>query len=582
VPVEGEDESSNSKTGTPKDRETAPLEQDQRSNREIVDDPSRQKLSPEEIEQLKREETGGGRDLIARLVQSHSAIAQKTNFSLAKYTQRKARKYLRRFTVLPLDVPLLARWLISEKEPPRILELREETLALIGSWANVRWSDGLEKWVVDGDVLERGAGRWLVVDETGGLVVAAMAERMGILYPSDEENADEGEEHAHGAEVNAPASEVAAGTENQNGIDEAADEQDDDDAPAAQQQNRPASHQHQRRRRRRRKLAMSARSNTITVLHANAQPNLSLLKYFQFDTSSPSPAHPLYTHLKSLSWLQLLCPDEDAGYAEPESVEDSVLREWKSGKRAVYFRKRRRWERVRSVVDEARAGAYDGLVVAAGAMSAVTILQHAVPLLRGGAPVVVYSPYVEPLAELADLYSTARRAAFVTASAAAAAAVTPDADADAAGLPKDDFPVNPSLLLTPMVQTVKVQQWQCLPERTHPAMTSRGGAEGYLFTSTRVLPAEGKVSARGKGNKRRKVADVLTGQEEDAKESAAEAPPLSTTETDAAKYPAESLPSSTKHDDTVKVETEALSSSTEKDANKPGPEVLPASAVIER
>jgi len=35
-------------------------------------------------------------------------------------------------------------------------------------------------------------------------------------------------------------------------------------------------------------------------------------------------------------------------------------------------------------------------------------------------------------------------------------------------------------------------------------MTGRGGAEGYLFTATRVLPAEGKVEARGK-YKRRKV-----------------------------------------------------------------------------
>ena len=29
-------------------------------------------------------------------------------------------------------------------------------------------------------------------------------------------------------------------------------------------------------------------------------------------------------------------------------------------------------------------------------------------------------------------------------------------------------------------------------------MTGRGGAEGYLFTATRVVPAEGRVEARGK------------------------------------------------------------------------------------
>ena len=36
-------------------------------------------------------------------------------------------------------------------------------------------------------------------------------------------------------------------------------------------------------------------------------------------------------------------------------------------------------------------------------------------------------------------------------------------------------------------------------------MTSKGGAEGYLFTATRVLPAEGKVEARGRFSKKRKV-----------------------------------------------------------------------------
>jgi len=36
-------------------------------------------------------------------------------------------------------------------------------------------------------------------------------------------------------------------------------------------------------------------------------------------------------------------------------------------------------------------------------------------------------------------------------------------------------------------------------------MTGRGGSEGYLFTATRVLPAEGNVQARGRFAKKRKV-----------------------------------------------------------------------------
>jgi tRNA (adenine-N(1)-)-methyltransferase non-catalytic subunit len=35
-------------------------------------------------------------------------------------------------------------------------------------------------------------------------------------------------------------------------------------------------------------------------------------------------------------------------------------------------------------------------------------------------------------------------------------------------------------------------------------MTDRGGAEGYLFTAYRVIPAQGKIEARG-NHKRRKT-----------------------------------------------------------------------------
>jgi tRNA (adenine-N(1)-)-methyltransferase non-catalytic subunit len=75
-----------------------------------------------------------------------------------------------------------------------------------------------------------------------------------------------------------------------------------------------------------------------------------------------------------------------------------------------------------------------------------------------------------------------------------------------------EFPVNPTLLLAPMLQTARARSWQVLPGRTHPLMTSRGGAEGFLFTATRVLPVEGKVEARGRfrAGKKRKMADVAS------------------------------------------------------------------------
>ncbi|KAI9800464.1 MAG: tRNA (adenine(58)-N(1))-methyltransferase non-catalytic subunit trm6 [Piccolia ochrophora] len=449
-----------------------------RTNRDTIDDPGRQSMTMDEIEALKKEGTSSGKDLIARLMLSHSGLGQKTSFSLAKYTLRKTKKYLRRFTVLPLDVPVLLHWLVSEKDPSKIMELRDETLALVASMANVHHGGAQLVFGDQDDIEKTGHGRWLMVDETGGMYVAAMAERMGILHPSEEDEDD--------STLSPPTNQALQTTSNPLGRIEDDEDQLGKGQTYAPHKDRPP--------------AMSARSNYITLLHANAQPNLSLLKYFMFDSSNPSAKHPLYTHLKTVSWLQLLSPEEDPGYAEPESVPDEEFRSWKSGKRGTYYRKRRRWERTTRVVNETRAGGFDGLIVAS-AMNPTTILQHAVPLLRGSAQVVVYSPYIEPLAELADLYSTPRRAAFATNP--------PEPES----LPSEDFPLNPTLLLAPTVQTIKLRNWQCLPGRTHPMMTGRGGGEGYIFTATRVIPLEGKVEARGKF-KRRKVVQETTEVEE--------------------------------------------------------------------
>ena len=78
-----------------------------RNNRLTVDDASRQALSMAEIEELKKAGTGSGKDIIAKIMASHNAIDEKTSFSLAKYTLRKSKKYMKRFTALPMDIGLL-------------------------------------------------------------------------------------------------------------------------------------------------------------------------------------------------------------------------------------------------------------------------------------------------------------------------------------------------------------------------------------------------------------------------------------------------------------------------------------------
>lgn len=446
-----------------------------RTNRHIVDDSGSQIMTMDEIEAMKAQNTGSGKELVAKILDSHSALDKKTAFALAKYTLRKTKKYLKRFTVLPLDVSMLAKWILTDKEPLKIMELREEILALIGSWSNVHCTPQPPVSISSEQASTARAGRWLVIDETAGLLVAYMAEKMGILYP----DRLEGQEHKPDSFSNSVVKDADREPDFEN-------LQPIDPEQSSRNQHKPPPH----------KGNLPMTTNTVTVLHANAQPNLSLLKYFHFDPFNPTSSHPLSSHLTMLSWLQLLSPEDDAGYTEPETVPEEVLQSWKSGKRSNYFRKRRRWERIKFVVDETRAGGFDGLIIAS-VMNPTSILRHAVPLLRGAAQVVVYSPNIESLAELADNYSSARRTAFINNP--------PDQDA----MPTEDFPVNPTLLLAPTIYSARARSWQVLPGRTHPLMTGRGGSEGFVFTATRVLPAEGKVEARGKF-KRRKVESGAT------------------------------------------------------------------------
>lgn len=517
-----------------------------KSNMNITDDPLNQKLTYTEIEALKSDAAANPKELIAKIMANHSTLDQKTAFSLAKYTLRKQKKYMKRFTVLPVDVGTLTDWMMNEKDFAKIMEVRNETLGLMGSWANVHASGPVKE-------NEEPRSRYLVVDDTGGLVVAAVAEKMGILHHQKQQELTQTSTVQAEPQYTVPATATS---------------------PAAQQQ--PSSDQPLRRPRYEHNPATS---NTITLIHANQQPNLSLLRYFSFDpTQPPSPSdaspHPLHAHLHTLSWLQLLQPELDATYAqEPETKTPEELSAMKGNHRSTYYRKRRRWQRTKQVVDATKVGGYNGLIIASFT-NPVTICQHLVPLLAGGAQVVVYNPHIEPLMELCDVYSTARRTAYLThlrerqqkdevkdgnkATSASVSASTPPGknvpttmdvtvetetqgqDPDKQSQPtttdknqdqQDElqhqltpstlpFPVDPTLLLTPAIHHSVARPWQVLPGRTHPLMMGKGGAEGgYIMVSTRVIPVEGVVvQARGRqGRSKGKKRDEIGAEDGDAR-----------------------------------------------------------------
>ncbi|EQL01970.1 tRNA (adenine-N(1)-)-methyltransferase non-catalytic subunit trm6 [Ophiocordyceps sinensis CO18] len=442
-----------------------------RSNREIIDDSARQTLTTAEIEELKRKGAAAGKELIAKLMLSHTGIDQKTAFSLAKYKLLKEKKYLRRFTVLPVDVTLLAQWVLEDRDAGRILDMRLEMIGLVGCWADVHFGG----FPIPGATEPHG-GRWLAVDDAGGLLVAVMAERMGILH----RDAEEDEDHLDSIS--------GLGT-----------------SDAAEDKQMTTAQRNPRKRPRRDDFDDHyALTNTITVVHFNTQPNLSLLRYFDYDASDPNPPfpyHPLFTNLLPISWLQFVNPEEDPVYADkPADATPEELANWKANRRGNYHRKRRRWARTRQIVDGTRAGGFSGLAVAS-AMDPVSVLRHALPLLAGGSPIAISSPNIEPLTQLADCFAIARRTAWVSSPPPGAEGKTV-AELDRwEGTP--EFPINPTLVLGATIQTSRATRWQVLPGRTHPFMTARGGPEGYVFTGWRAIPAEGRISARGRFQRRR-------------------------------------------------------------------------------
>jgi tRNA (adenine-N(1)-)-methyltransferase non-catalytic subunit len=256
-----------------------------------------------------------------------------------------------------------------------------------------------------------------------------------------------------------------------------------------------------------------AKSNTITLLHNNAQPNLSLLKYFSYDptSTSTSPNHPLSTNLHPLSWLQLISPSSDPTYSTPITpLSPTTLSALKSGKRGTYYRKLRRHNRITSIVTSTLAGSFSGLAIASH-MDPISILRHTIPLLSGGAPIAIFSPTIEPLVILSDAYSTSRRTAFIQSPPSSFTSLPIEEQSRWQG--DDDFPLNPTLVINTAVQSARVREWQVLPGRTHPVMTGRGGAEGYLFTAVRVIPAQGRVEARGKFVKKKEGGGKQPGKE---------------------------------------------------------------------
>ncbi|KAJ2707899.1 tRNA (adenine(58)-N(1))-methyltransferase non-catalytic subunit trm6 [Coemansia spiralis] len=133
------------------------------NNREIVDDPSAQKLTFEEIEALKTRSLAGdvsAQDIISRLTENNEAFAKKTEFSKSKYIRRKEKKFMKSFVPLETTVYNVCNHFF-EANPTKIRGIRTDTLAQVLGLANVY-----------------AAARVLAVDDGQGMLVSALLSRI--------------------------------------------------------------------------------------------------------------------------------------------------------------------------------------------------------------------------------------------------------------------------------------------------------------------------------------------------------------------------------------------------------------------
>lgn len=133
------------------------------SNQNIINiGSSIQKLDMDEIEKLKKSGASCdiGQKIIEQMIAGHGGFDKKTIYSQQKYVRRKQQKFLRRFTVEYLGGSQLLKYYI-EKDLPKVLDMGPEALGLILNYGNVR-----------------PGGKYLLVDETGGVLLYAMMERM--------------------------------------------------------------------------------------------------------------------------------------------------------------------------------------------------------------------------------------------------------------------------------------------------------------------------------------------------------------------------------------------------------------------
>lgn len=132
-----------------------------RDNRSLVDDGTAQGLSKDDIDALQTQGLQGSA-LVEKIIENSATYGEKTEFAQEKYRSKKMKKHAAAITIRRPTAAAICEVCFLGKAAPRTHFMREDTLSLLLSMANV------------------GApAKVLVLDQCGGLVAGAVAERLG-------------------------------------------------------------------------------------------------------------------------------------------------------------------------------------------------------------------------------------------------------------------------------------------------------------------------------------------------------------------------------------------------------------------
>lgn len=153
------DDDSKAVAGSSYDSTVPPAEQ-ATDNRHLVDNNTSQSLHHDEVKKL-QEQGIHGSDIVKKLIKHSASFQNKTDFSKAKYVLRKQKKYQPRCRVVRCTAATICEALFF-REPRRLMNMRDDTLGQILSYANI--SAGCQP---------------LIFETCLGVVTGAAAERMG-------------------------------------------------------------------------------------------------------------------------------------------------------------------------------------------------------------------------------------------------------------------------------------------------------------------------------------------------------------------------------------------------------------------